>query len=183
MKEKKETKLDSGQKAMIEVSKFKTEIANKSEEELLKLEQELIKEQDKHAKEREEKKIKLPSKNYKEAAEAIRTALSTITVQWQYALVMKSMWELFDPEKKPADIGFSMLDNLLRQLTNSNLKGYDQWNAVVTISDYFDPVREEYADTAAQVYVDAEKHNMVVNALQLFKTKDEVQKGLDSEVK
>ena len=49
---------------------------------------------------------------------------------------------------------------------------------MVTISDYFEPIRQEYADTAAEIYVDAEKHNMVVNALQMFKTQGEVQTGL-----
>jgi hypothetical protein len=72
------------------------------------------------------------------------------------------------------------LDSLLRQLTNANLKGYEQWCAVVTISDYFDPIREEYAEAAAEIYVDAEKHNQIVNQLQLFKSKQDVQEGLNA---
>ena len=175
----KDVKLDSGQKAMIEVAKFKDSIKDKTEEQLLKIEQELIAEQDKHAKERNTKAFKMPSKNYKEAALAIRGSLNTMTVQWQYALALKTMYEFFDPEKKPAEIQFPMLDSTLRQLSNANLTGYDQWKNVVIVSDYFEPIREDYADTAAQVYVDAEKHNIVVNQLQLFKTKNEVQTGLE----
>jgi hypothetical protein len=52
---------------------------------------------------------------------------------------------------------------------------------VVTISDYFEPIRQAYADAAEEIYVDAEKHNMVVNALQMFQAKGEVQEGLDKQ--
>lgn len=179
----KETKkqLDSGQKAMIEVAKFKETLKAMSEEQLTELEQKLIKEQDEHNEARAKKTFKLPAKNYKEAAEAIRMALDTMTVQWQFALVLKTLYDFFDPMKKPEAIQYTILDSLLRQLTNAQLKGHEQWAAVVTISDYFEPIRNEYAEAAAEIYVDAEKHNMVVNALQLFAKKQEVQEGLKTE--
>lgn len=178
-KEAKKAALDSGQLAMIEVAKFKETLKDKTEEQLIKLEQDLIKEQDDHNAARNKKEFKLPSKNYKEAATAIRMALNTMTVQWQYALVLKTIYDFFDPEKKPETIIYPTLDSMLRQLTSAQLKGYDQWSAVITISDYFEPIREEYAKAAAEIYIDAEKHNMVVNALQMYKSKDEVQQEID----
>ena len=177
-KDSKKIAMDSGQKAMIDVAKFKETLKDKSKEELEKIEQDIIKLQDEHNEARNKKEFKLPAKNWKEAATAIRMALNTMSVQWQYALVLKTLYEFFDPEKKAEAITYPLLDSLLRQLSNANLKGYDQWNAVVTVSDYFEPIRQDYADTAAEIYVDAEKHNMVVNALQMFKTQDEVADGL-----
>ena len=183
-KEKKEgMKLDPTQKAMIDIAKFRETLKDKTKEELEKLEQEVIAEADKHTEARNNKKFTLPSKNYKEAAESIRMSLDTISVQWQYAMVLKALYDFFDPEKKPADILYPMLDSLLRQLTNANLKGHEQWSAVVTISEYFEPIREEYAETAAEIYVDAEKHNVIVNQLQLFQAKGEVQDGITEEAK
>ena len=178
VKENAQTKLDASQRAMIDIAKFRETLKDKTEEELLKMEQDIIKLSDKHNEERAKRTFKLPSKNYKEAATAIRMALDTMTVQWQYAVVLKTLYELFNPEKKPEAIQYNFLDSLLRQLTNANLKGYEQWCAVVTISDYFDPIREEYAEAAAEIYVDAEKHNQIVNQLQLFKSKQDVQAGL-----
>ena len=180
VKENAQTKLDASQRAMIDIAKFRETLKDKTEEELLKMEQDIIKLSDKHNEERAKRTFKLPSKNYKEAATAIRMALDTMTVQWQYAVVLKTLYELFNPEKKPEAIQYNFLDSLLRQLTNANLKGYEQWCAVVTISDYFDPIREEYAEAAAEIYVDAEKHNQIVNQLQLFKSKQDVQAGLDA---
>lgn len=183
-KEKKETtKLDASQKAMIDIAKFRETLKDKTEEELLKLEQDIIAETDKHNEARNKKTFALPSKNYKEAAEAIRMALDTMTVQWQYALVLKALYDFFDPEKKAAEIEYPMLDSLLRQLTNANLQGHEQWGAVIVISDYFEPIREAYAEAAAEIYVDAEKHNCIVNQLQLFKAQGEVVDAAPLEVK
>lgn len=165
-----EQKLDASQRAILEVAKFKETLKDKTEEELLKMEQDIIAENDKHNEVRNKKTFKLPSKNYKEAATAVRMCLNSQSVQWQYAIMLKTLYEFFDPENKPKEIQYPLLDSLLRQLTNSNLKGYDEWNAVVTISDYFEPIREEYSNAAAEVYIDAEKHNQIVNQLQLYKS-------------
>ena len=101
-------------------------------------------------------------------------ALNTLTVQWQYALGLKAMYEFFDPEKRSEEVDFPMLDSMLRTLGNAQLHGYDQWKAVVTISEYFEPVREAYSKAGQEVYIDAEKHNMIMKEMELHTAKKEV---------
>jgi hypothetical protein len=172
-KDAKKTALDP----MIEVAKFKDTLKDMTLEQLEELEQKIIKETDEHNDARMKMKFKMPAKNYKEAMTAIRAALDTLTVQWQYALGLKTMYEFFDPEKRTEEVDFPMLDSMLRTLGNAQLHGYDQWNYVVTISEYFDPIREDYAKASQQVYVDAEKHNMVMKEMELHTAKDDVQKA------
>lgn len=173
MTKKNETK-STQENPMIEVAKFKETLKDMSLEQLTELEQKVIKETDEHNEARMKLKFKMPAKNYKEAMTAIRLALGTISVQWQYALGLKAMYDFFDPEKRSEEVEFPMLDSMLRTLGNAQLKGYDQWSAVVTISEYFEPIREAYSTAGAEVYIDAERHNAVVNQMQLFKAKDEV---------
>lgn len=163
MKDKKKKEFNP----MLEVEEFKKTLTDMTLEQLEELEQKLIKEADEHNEARQKMTFKLPSKNYVEAMTAIRMALNTMSVQWQYALGLKAMYEFFDPENRRTEVEFTMLDSMLRTLGNAQLKGYDQWNAVVVISDYFESIRDEYAVASAEVYVDAEKHNAVVNQMQL----------------
>ena len=168
---------------MVEVAKFKETLKNMTLQQLQELEQKVIKETDEHNEARMKLKFKMPAKNYKEAMEAIRMALNSMTVQWQYALGLKAMYEFFDPEKRSEEVEFPMLDSMLRTLGNAQLKGYDQWCAVVTISDYFEPIREAYATAGAEVYIDAERHNAIVNEMQLHTAKKEVTDAADATTK
>lgn len=154
---------------MAEVAKYKESLKDMTLEQLQAEEQKIIEETDKHNEARMKLKFKMPAKNYKEAMVCVRMALDSMTVQWQYALGLKAMYEFFDPEKRSEEVEFPMLDSMLRTLGNAQLKGYDQWCAVVTISEYFEPIRDAYAAAGAEVYIDAERHNAVVNQMQLFK--------------
>lgn len=167
---------------MEEVAKFTASLKDMTLEQLQKVEQEVIKKADEHNEARMKLKFKMPAKNYKEAMTAIRMALDSMTVQWQYALGLKAMYEFFDPEKRQTEVDYPMLDSMLRTLGNAQLKGYDQWCAVVTISDYFEPLREAYATAGAEVYVDAEYHNAVVNQIQLHTAKNEVNDAAKTEL-
>lgn len=158
---------------IVEVAKFRDTLKDLTLDQLLELEQKLIKEADEHEKERNGLKLKMPEKGYAEAASAIRGVIGEMTIQWQYALVMKEMYEFFDPANRPEEIAFTMLDGVLRTVSNAQLKGYEQWAYVVTISDYFEPLREEYARVGSQVYIDAQKHDALINQMQLFKSADE----------
>jgi hypothetical protein len=160
---------------MTEVAKYKESLKNMTLEQLQEEEEKIIKETDKHNEARMKLKFKMPAKNYKEAMTAIRMALDSMTVQWQYALGLKAMYEFFDPEKRSEEVEFPMLDSMLRTLGNAQLKGYDQWCSVVTISEYFEPIRDAYATAGAEVYVDAERHNAIMNQMQLFKPVEETQ--------
>ncbi len=153
---------------MVVVEKFKETLKDMTLEQLQELEQKIIKEADEHNEKRQKLTFKMPAKNYKEAMTAVRMALDTMSVQWQYALGLKAMYEFFDPENRKETVDFTMLDSMLRTLGSVNLKGYEQWNAVVTISEYFEGIREEYSEANAEIYVDAEKHNAIVNQMQLY---------------
>lgn len=166
---------------MVELEKFKKTLVDMSLDELRELEQKIIKETDEHTEARMKLKFKMPAKNYKEAMTAIRASLDSMTVQWQYALGLKAMYEFFDPEKRSEEVEFPMLDSMLRTLGNAQLKGYEQWCYVVTISEYFEPIREAYSTAGAEIYVDAERHNAVVNQIQLFSAKEEVKDAADKQ--
>ena len=181
MKEKENKKPSFEQQQMIELAKFKESLKDLSEKELLDMEQKIIKEGDEHNEARNKLMIKLPAKNYKEAATDIRMMLNTVSAQWQYALVLKNLYDLFDPENHPKEIAYNMLNGLLQQLSQASLKGYEQWSAVVTVSDYLESIREEFSKAAAEIYIDAEKHNMIVNALELFRAKGQVQEQAQEE--
>lgn len=174
---KKTTAVDAAadvNKQIAELTKFKESLKDMSMKELEELEQKVIKETDEHNEARMNLKFKLPAKNYKEAMTAIRDSLETITMQWQYALGLKTMYEFFDPENRKEHVDFPMLDSMLRTLGQAQLKGYKQWCNVVTISEYFEPIRDAYAQAGSEVYIDAERHNAIINELQLHTAQKEV---------
>ena len=71
-----------------ELNDYKQSLEGKTLEELEALEQEVVKEADKLNEEMSNAALKVPTKNYKEAAKAIRRTLNKQSIQWQYALGM-----------------------------------------------------------------------------------------------
>ena len=149
------------------LDEFKSSLEVKTKKELEKIEQEIIKEAEKVDKELGEAKIELPTKNYENVAEAIRYFLDKQTIQWQYAQAMISMYEFWNPKVFVKNIPYPMLHQTLTNLGSLQFKGYDEWTKVVSINEYFEPLREEYIKLASKPYDVANRHELVMNALGL----------------
>ncbi|MBO5004768.1 MAG: hypothetical protein J6D03_05920 [Clostridia bacterium] len=135
---------------------------------LEELEQKIIKESDEYQQSLNTKMFDLPKKNYEETAKAIQALLSKQTIQWQYTLGLVTMYEFWDPKKNPKKVNYPTLDGTLRTLGSLSFTGYDEWKAVVIINDYFEPLRGDYVDATNEIYLNAEKHNAVMDKLKVF---------------
>lgn len=164
-KETKKTKVEEAKLPQQSVAEFAAEVKDYTLEQLEKLEQEIVAEADKHQNEALNAMLPLQEEGRKEAFAAVRMMLSTMDVQWQMTLGLKEMYEFFDPEKETTEIVYPVLDTVLTTLINRTYKGYDEWCAAVNISTYFDSVRERFAEIRATLFVDAQKHNHVVDRI------------------
>lgn len=153
--------------AQKELAKFKKSLEGKTLKELEAIEQDIIKEADKVDKEVADTKFNLPADNYKKVANGIRYFLNKTSVQWQYSLAMKTIYEFWDPDKKADKIPYATLDTTLRQLGDKQFTGYDEWSNIVIINEYFVPLRNAYVKVTQQVYDIASKHSAVIDALNI----------------
>lgn len=164
-KETKKTKAAEAKLPQQSVAEFAAEIKDYTLEQLEKLEQDIVAEADAHQNDALKAMLPLQEEGRKEAFAAVRMVLSTMDVQWQMTLGLKEMYEFFDPEKEATEIAYPVLDTVLTTLINRTYKGYDEWSAAVTISTYFDTVREKFAEIRAMLFVDAQKHSHVVDRI------------------
>lgn len=153
-----------------EINDFKKSLEGKTLEELETLEKEIIEEADKLNADMSSAKIKIPETNYKEAAEAIRRTLNKQSVQWQYTLGMINLYNAWDPDNKPAEVDYPVLDATLRTLGALQYTGYDEWKDVILFTEFFEPVKEEYAKISEGVYDNADKHCAVQDMMAKIKT-------------
>ena len=153
-----------------DLNDYKKSLEGKTLEELEALEQEIIKEADKLNENMSKAMLKVPTKNYKEAATAIRRALDKQSVQWQYTLGMVNMYDTWDPENKPTEVAYPTLDATIRTLGALQYKGYDEWKDVLMITEFFEPIKEEYTKISAGVYDNADKHCAIQDAMTKIKT-------------
>ena len=153
-----------------DLNDYKKSLEGKTLEELEVLEQDVIKEADKLNEDMSKAMLKVPSKNYKEAATAIRRVLGKQSVQWQYTLGMVNMYEAWDPDNKPAEIPYPTLDATIRTLGSLQYTGYDEWKDVIMFTDFFEPIKEEYTKISAGVYDNADKHCAIQDAMTRIKT-------------
>ena len=149
-----------------EINEFKESLSGKTVEELKALEQEIIAEADKVNNELSVAKIAVPSKNYKEACVAIRRFLDKQSVQWQYTLGMKNMYETWDPDKKLKEVAYPVLDATIRTIGALQFTGYKEWLDVVMVTEFFEPTKEEYSKIAQASFDVADKHAALMDVLQ-----------------
>lgn len=146
---------------------FKESLTGKSLDELKAIEQEIIAEADKTDVEVKESKFKLPKKNYDAVAGIVREFLNKQTITWQYTVAYVALYEFWDPEKFAKEISYPVLDATLQMLGQLQFTGYDEWKKVITLVDYFKPLDENYAEMTEKIYIVANKHNSVIEAIQL----------------
>ena len=153
-----------------ELNDYKQSLEGKTLEELEALEQEVVKEADKLNEEMSNAALKVPTKNYKEAATAIRRTLNKQSIQWQYALGMINMYETWDPDNKPEKVPYPTFDATIRMLGALQYTGYDEWKDVVMFTEFFEPVKDEYTKISQGVYDNADKHCAIQDAMTKIKT-------------
>ena len=135
---------------------------------LRELETKIIDESDEYQKSLNEQMFALPAKGYDELAKAIHLLLNKQTSQWQYTLGLVTMYEFCDEKKRPKEVNYPTLDGTLRTLGSMSFTGYDEWKAVITINNYFEPMRARYVELTNEIYFNAEKHNAVMDKLKVY---------------
>lgn len=153
-----------------DLNDFKKSLEGKTLEELEALEQQIIEEADKLNEDMSKATLKVPTKNYKEAAKGIRRALNKQTIQWQYTLGMVNMYDTWDPENRPNEVAYPTLDATIRTLGSLQYTGYDEWKDVLMFTEFFEPIKEEYTKISAKVYDNADMHCAVQDAITKIKT-------------
>lgn len=147
---------------------FVKSLESLDEKALREMEQKVIEESDEFQKNLNTTMFALPSKDYENVAKAIHKLLDKQTSQWQYTLGLVTMYEFWDEKKRPKEVNYPTLDGTLRTLGALSFTGYDEWKAVITINDYFEPMRKKYVDLTNEIYFNAEKHNAIMDKLKVF---------------
>lgn len=150
-----------------ELEEFKKKCQSMTKKELEELEQEYIKKADEIDKMTAETMFELPEDNYEKVAEGIRMFLDKQTIQWQYTLGMKILYEYWNPAVYPKEINYPTLDSTLRTLGELQFTGYKEWCAVVDINKFMEPLREKYIEVTEKVYDVAAHHNVIMDELKL----------------
>ena len=150
-----------------ELELYKKEMADTSLEEILEIEKQVIKEADELNEKISKYEFHLPTKGYKEAANAIRYFLDKQTVTWQYTVGMITMYEFWGP-LNPKTVGYPMFDGTLRTLGELKFTGYDEWKKVIQINDYFKDLRDEYQELTQEIWDNASKHSILCDRIQIL---------------
>lgn len=148
-----------------EVEAFKSELQTKSVEELKELEAEYIKKLDENDELVSTKTFELPKQGFKPAADAIKYFVNKQSVQWQNAGSMLTLYEFWNKPQK--EISFPMLDYTLNMLGALQYVGALEWKKVVDIDTFIMPIKESYGEVRTNMYLLAEKHNAIMEAMKL----------------
>ena len=150
-----------------ELDESKKKCQSMTREQLEELEQEYIKKAEEIDKETATAMFDLPAENYANVAAGIRMFLDKQTIQWQYTLGMKVLYEYWNPEVQPKEINYPTLDSTLRTIGELQFTGYKEWCAVVDINKFMEPLREKYIEVTEKVYDVAAHHNIIIDELKL----------------
>ena len=150
-----------------ELDGFKKKCQSMTREQLEELEQEYIKKAEEIDKETATAMFDLPAENYANVTAGIRMFLDQQTIQWQYTLGMKVLYEYWNPEVQPKEINYPTLDSTLRTIGELQFTGYKEWCAVVDINKFMEPLREKYIEVTEKVYDVAAHHNIIIDELKL----------------
>lgn len=151
-----------------ELEEYKKSIESKSLEEVLEIEKELIKDADEVTAKVNAHQFKLPTKGYKDAAEAIRYFLNKQSVTWQFTVGLITLYEFWNPATNPKKVQYPLFDGTLRLLGEMKFEGYSEWTKVVCINEYFKDLRDEYSVLTEQIWDNASKHSIICDRLQIL---------------
>lgn len=162
------------------ISKLRSKVEKMTLEELKAEEEKLVKEIDEVNTKTMSMEFTLPEEHYEKAAEGIRMLLEEIEVPWQFAKGMQEIYNFWDPDVRPKTVVYGLLDVTLRQLGQLKFKGISQWNAVIDINTYFEPIRNEYVAASESMYEYADKHNVIMDRIDYLEGKEQIGKPLSN---
>ena len=101
-----------------------------------------------------------------QVATFIRKFINKTEVDFRTTLGMFQLYKVW--VNPPVELTYGAFDSTLRILGQCKFKGYDEWEAILVINEYFKNCNEAYVkDTAAYDFL-ASKHQEVMNRMDLI---------------
>lgn len=160
-----------------EVESHKKEIETIDDvDKLLQMEQDILKEQDELTKELSEKTYKLPTRltwdekeySINQIGKKIVGLLNKIEIQFSYTLGYYQVGKFWMHPVR--NIGYNLLDTSLRILGNDlKFKGIQEWEDILIVNEFFKTTNDEYTRDLLKNILYANKHNNIVDRLQMLK--------------
>lgn len=158
-----------------ELEAFKEEVSKINDEETLnKMEEEIVDEYNKLDAIIKDRVYAIPDSilfnntKYSKAQVAtfIRKFINKTEVDFRTTLGMFQLYKLWI--NPPTDLTYGAFDSTLRILGQCKFKGFDEWEAILIINEYFKNCNEAYVkDTAAYDFL-ANKHQEIMNRMDLI---------------
>lgn len=106
-------------------------------------------------------------------ATKIRKVLDRCEVPFAYTLGYLQVFKFW--EKPTKHIEHNMLDSTLKILGDQKImfKGHAEWESILTINSYFDPLKKEFNLNKIYLILGSELHNVVLDAMEMNKAKGE----------
>lgn len=143
---------------------------------LLQMEQDIIKEQDELTKVLFDKTYKLPTRltwdekeySINQIGKKIVGLLNKIEIQFSYTLGYYQVGKFWMHPVR--NINYNTLDTTLRILGNDlKFKGIQEWEDILIINEFFRSTNDEYTRDLLKNILYANKHNNIVDRLQMLK--------------
>lgn len=159
---------------------FKTEIESLNEEQLQKLEEEIVKEIEDYEKVVFEKQFDLPSDvefdgdkySFNDIVRDILYLINKNEVEFKFTAGLYELYNFWKHADETTKIYYGALDSTLRILGQGKFVGYSEWKRILVVNKFFKPNHVEYTKINAMQVFYAQKHNTVMDRLQLLKPVD-----------
>lgn len=104
----------------------------------------------------------------KDIEQSIMYFIGKQEVKWDFTLGLYELYKLWKNDVK--QLSFRELDSTLRVLDQCQFKGFKEWKDILAINEYFKANHEQFSiDTAGTIYL-AQRHNAVMDRMELLKT-------------
>ncbi len=104
----------------------------------------------------------------KDIATMIMYFIGKQEVKWDFTLGLYELYKLW--KNGIEELNFRQLDSTLRVLDQCQFKGFKEWKDILAINEYFKTNHEQFSiDTAGTIYL-AQRHNAVMEHMELVKT-------------
>lgn len=104
----------------------------------------------------------------KDIATSIMYFLNKQDIKWDFTLGLYELYKLWRNDIQ--QLNFRELDSTLRVLDQCSFKGFKEWKDILAINEYFKANHEQFSiDTAGTIYY-AQRHNAVMEQMELIKT-------------
>lgn len=144
-------------------------------EKLEEMEREVLKEQDEVNDYLRTVQYQLPDKvefdgeSYTKRDIALKTVyfLNKKEVEWKYTLGLYQLVKFWKSEN-PTTIDYGVYDSTLRLLNQVSFKGFQEWRDILACNEYFKSAHEAYSKDTSWLIFESEKHNTLMDRMQLL---------------